>query len=84
VRLGSNGMQRGHENVYWFGPNVPTSSGERLVLLALEFVVGVTNGRERDRFLGLCRLSVFVRLDRVISCLSRGTLHGAPCLPFYS
>jgi hypothetical protein len=38
-------VQRGHENVYWFGLNVPTSSGELLMLLALWSVVGVTNDR---------------------------------------
>jgi hypothetical protein len=48
ARLGSDGVQRGHEDVYWFGPNVSTSSGELLVLLALGFVVGVTNDRESD------------------------------------
>jgi hypothetical protein len=40
-------VQRGHENVYWFGQNVPTSSNKLLVLLALRSIVGVTNGRER-------------------------------------
>jgi hypothetical protein len=84
MRLGSDGVQRGHQNVYWFGWNVSTSSGERLVLLALEFVIRVTSGRERDRFPSLCRLSAFVGLERVVSCLSRDVLHGAPCLPFYS
>jgi hypothetical protein len=53
ARLGSNGVQRGHEDVYWFGLNVPTSSGELLVLLALESIVGVINDRERDEILGL-------------------------------
>jgi hypothetical protein len=48
MRLDSDGVQRGHEDVYWFGRNVPISSGELLVLLALEFVVGVINKRERD------------------------------------
>jgi hypothetical protein len=47
ARLDSDDVQRGHENVYWFGQNVPTSSDERLVLLALGFVVEVTNSRER-------------------------------------
>jgi hypothetical protein len=45
ARLGSDGVQRGHEDVYWFRLNVPTSSGELLVLLALGSVVGVTNSR---------------------------------------
>jgi hypothetical protein len=84
ARLGSDGVQRGHENVYWFGRNVPTSGGERLVLLALGFVVGVINSRERDRLPGLCGLSVFSGLKRVVACLSRDALHGAPCLSFYS
>jgi hypothetical protein len=44
VHLGSDGVQREHENVYWFEQNVPTSSGDWLMLLALEFVVEVTNG----------------------------------------
>jgi hypothetical protein len=44
VRLGSDGVHRGHKDVYWFGLNVPTSSGELLVLLALGSIVGVTNG----------------------------------------
>jgi hypothetical protein len=48
MRLGSDGVQRGHEGVYWFGPNVPTSSGELFMLLALRFGVEVTNDRERD------------------------------------
>jgi hypothetical protein len=26
ARLGLNGVQSGHKDVYWFGPNVPTSS----------------------------------------------------------
>jgi hypothetical protein len=46
-------VQRGHENIYWFGLNIPTSNGEPLVLLALWSVAGVANGRERDEFLGL-------------------------------
>jgi hypothetical protein len=46
-------MQRGHKDVYWFGLNVPTSSDELLILLALGSVVGVTNGRERDEIPGL-------------------------------
>jgi hypothetical protein len=46
-------VQRGHENIYWFGLNVPTSSGELLVLLALGFITGVTNCRERDELPGL-------------------------------
>jgi hypothetical protein len=54
------------------------------MLLTLEFVVGVTNDRERDRLSGLCGLSVFVGLKRVITYLSRNALHGAPYLPFYS
>jgi hypothetical protein len=48
-------VQRGDKDVYWFGRNVPTSSGELFMLLALEFIVGVTNGRERDEVLGLWR-----------------------------
>jgi hypothetical protein len=82
--LGSDGMQRGHENVYWFRWNVPMSSGEWLMLLTLEFVVGVTNGRERDRLPGLCGSSAFFGLKRVAASLSHDALHGAPCLPFYS
>jgi hypothetical protein len=58
--LGLDGVQRGHGDVYWFGRNVPTFSGELLVLLALKFVVGVTNGRERDELPNLCGLSVYV------------------------
>jgi hypothetical protein len=46
-------VQRGHKVVYWFGLNVPTSSGELLMLLALGSVVGVINGRKRDELLGL-------------------------------
>jgi hypothetical protein len=53
AHLGSGGVQRGHEDVYWFGQNVTTSSVERFVLLALRFIVGVTNDRERDELLGL-------------------------------
>jgi hypothetical protein len=53
-------VQRGHEDVYWFEWNVPTSSGEMFVLLALEFVVGITNGRERDELPSLYRLKVYV------------------------
>jgi hypothetical protein len=46
--LGSDGVQRGYEDVYWFERNVPTSSGNLFVLLALGSVVGVTNDRERN------------------------------------
>jgi hypothetical protein len=46
-------VQRGHEDVYWFGLNVPTSSGELFVLLVLRSIVGVTNGRKRDELPGL-------------------------------
>jgi hypothetical protein len=46
-------VQRGHKDVYWFGQNVPMSSGELLVLLGLGSVAGVTNGRERDELPGL-------------------------------
>jgi hypothetical protein len=46
-------VQRGHKNIYWFGLNVPTSSGELLMLLALGSIVGVTNDRERDEVLVL-------------------------------
>jgi hypothetical protein len=53
-------MQRRHEDVYWFGRNVPTSSGELFVLLALEFAVVVTNGRERDELLSLYGLRMCV------------------------
>jgi hypothetical protein len=45
--------------VYWFGRNVPKSSGKLFVLLALEFVVGVTNDRERDELPSLYRLRVY-------------------------
>jgi hypothetical protein len=65
--------------MYRFRWNVPTSSDERLVLLALEFVVGVTNGQERDRLPGLCGLSVFVHFEKghnllVLQCLAWGAL----------
>jgi hypothetical protein len=53
VRLGPDGVQRGREDVYWFGWNVPTSSDELFVLLLLGSVVGVTNDRERDELPGL-------------------------------
>jgi hypothetical protein len=43
ARLGSDDVQREHEDIYWFGRNVPTSSGKLFVLLALGSVVGVTN-----------------------------------------
>ena len=33
--LGPDGVLRGHEDLYWFGPNVPTSSFGLLVLPAL-------------------------------------------------
>jgi hypothetical protein len=45
-------VQIGHEDVYWFGLNVPMSSDELLVLLALWSIVGVTNGQERDELSG--------------------------------
>jgi hypothetical protein len=48
MRLGSDGVQRGHKDVYWFERNVPTSSGELFMLLALESIVGLTNNREKD------------------------------------
>jgi hypothetical protein len=66
TRLGSDGVQRGHENVYWFGRNVPTSSGEQLVLLALEFVVGVTNDRERDRLPDLCECVCWLKKGHLL------------------
>jgi hypothetical protein len=53
AHLGLDGVQRGHEHVYWFRQNVPMSSGELFVLLVLGSVVGVTNNRERDELLGL-------------------------------
>jgi hypothetical protein len=53
AHLGSDGVQRGHEDVYWFGRKVPTSSGELFMLLALGSIVGVTNGREMDELLCL-------------------------------
>jgi hypothetical protein len=60
ARLGSDGVQREHKDVYWFRWNVPTSSDELFVLLALEFEVGATNGRERDELPSLCGLRVSV------------------------
>jgi hypothetical protein len=53
-------VQRGHEDVYWFGWNVPTSSGELFMLLALEFAVGVINSRERDELPSLCGFRMYV------------------------
>jgi hypothetical protein len=53
THLGSDGVQRGHEDVYWFGLNVPMSSDELLVLRALGSIVGVTYGQERDELPGL-------------------------------
>jgi hypothetical protein len=84
ARPGSDGVQRGHEDVYWFGQNVPASSGERLVLLALEFIVGVTKTVEGSApmFLWLERVCVFVGLKRVVICLSCDALHGRPVSPF--
>jgi hypothetical protein len=46
-------VQREYEDVYWFGRNVPTSSGELFVLFALGSIVGVRNDRERDELPGL-------------------------------
>jgi hypothetical protein len=46
-------VQRGHEDVYWFGLIIPTSSGKLLMLLVLGSVVGITNGQERDELPGL-------------------------------
>jgi hypothetical protein len=34
-------VQRGHENVYLFGLNVPTSSGKLLILLAFWSIAGL-------------------------------------------
>jgi hypothetical protein len=48
TRLGPDGVQRGQEDIYWLGWNIPTSSGEMFVLLALRSVVEVTNKRERE------------------------------------
>jgi hypothetical protein len=53
AHLGSDGVQRGYDDLYWFRRNVPTSSGELFVLLALGSIVGVTKDRERDELLGL-------------------------------
>jgi hypothetical protein len=58
--LGSDGVQRGHDNVYWLERNVPMSSGEMFMLLALGFVIGVINSRERDKLLSLCVLRLNV------------------------
>jgi hypothetical protein len=48
LRVWPRWCARGHNDVYWFGQNVPTSSSRLLVLLALKFIVGVTHWRERD------------------------------------
>jgi hypothetical protein len=53
AHLGSDGVQRGQEDVYWFEQNVPTSSGELFVLLALGSLVEVINEREREELPGL-------------------------------
>jgi hypothetical protein len=42
--FGPDGERGGHKEIYWFGKNVPTSSLRLLMLPALKFVVGVTNG----------------------------------------
>jgi hypothetical protein len=82
ARPGSDGVQRGHEDVYWFGRNVPASSDERLVLLALEFIVGVTKTVEGSA-------PMFLWLERVCGLeKSRNLLvlrcsAWAPRLPFY-
>jgi hypothetical protein len=46
--FGPDGELGRHKVLYWFGLNVPTSSLRLLMLPALKFAVGVTNGRERD------------------------------------
>jgi hypothetical protein len=51
------------------------------MLLALGFVVEVTNSRERDQLLGLYGLSVFVKGH---DCFSFNAPQGVPYLPFYS
>jgi hypothetical protein len=45
---GPDGVQERHEGLYWFRQNIPTSSSSHLCPCT-KFVVGVTNGRERER-----------------------------------
>jgi hypothetical protein len=62
ARLGLDGVQRGHEDVYWFGLNVPMSSGKLLMLLALGSVVGGYK-RSRER---RAPKSLWVEVERVV------------------
>jgi hypothetical protein len=48
------------------------------VLLALEFVIGATNGRERDELPSLCGLRVSVCCFVVGSCCACGLEKGSP------
>jgi hypothetical protein len=79
AHLDPDGAHRGHKDVRWFGLNVPTSSGEQLVLLAL-FVVGVTNGRERKVFLGLW-CDVLLKVPSLVLVINKilSTNHIAKC-----
>jgi hypothetical protein len=43
-----DGVQRGHEDIYWLERNVSMSSGELFMLLAPGSIVEVTNNRGRD------------------------------------
>jgi hypothetical protein len=59
TRLGPDGVQSGHKDVYWFGPNIPTS----IVLLYTRVLVeGVTStSREGGAPRSLvCRFRVLV------------------------
>ena len=77
----------GHKDLYWFGLNVHTSSLLMLMLPTL-FVVGVTNGRERepvpylwckDRMLAVEAYGHYV-LET--SCLRSVPFQGRPSTPF--
>jgi hypothetical protein len=56
ARLGSDGVQSGHKDVYWFGHEWPYVQWVLLLLILPcigVFVVGVTSFQEREWILGL-------------------------------
>ena len=63
-------MQGKTQGLYWFGLNVPTSNSNSRAL-ALKFVVGVTNGRERERGSQVSGLRVCARA-RARVCVESG------------
>jgi hypothetical protein len=77
ARLGLDGVQSGHKDVYWFGQKWPYVQWVLLLLVlpcTRVLVVGVTSFRERERIPGLfgggvCCLSEVCVPRFYVSCL---------------